>query len=233
MRTYFKRSFLLGLLGLLCAAPTAFGQGYIPVGPQVGAPGLLTGTPSGVTSIPGVPKVVINPPWTPNPAPHAGGVVVGGPLGDQPTGHHVQDKHCTRVPSTDKKVRIEYGSVAIDYCMPSCNHGGCSGGCCDGEEGGCGKPRRKHFLVKREVTCECPAYDCTPACRPDACQPAAWLPPCQDPLPPAAVPAGRPGVPATMMSAPAPGTPLLTTAPVTSQGQPATAPRPVSLGAPQ
>ena len=51
--------------------------------------------------------------------PSIAAVVVGGPLGDQPTGHHACGE-CVRVPAVEKKTRVEYGSVAIDYCLPRC-----------------------------------------------------------------------------------------------------------------
>jgi hypothetical protein len=214
MKTCLNHTFLFGLLGLLWTAPTGRAQ-YPPVSPEPGAPQLYSTQPSGITSLPGVPKVEINPPYTPNPAPHAGGMVVGGPLGPQPRGHHPHDEECVRVPSTDKKLKIEYGSVTVDYCLPSCGHHGC----------GCSHPRRKHFLLKRVVTTESPAYDCTPVCKEHGpgCSgpgcPAGTPMPVYQPAPPAMpgqpLPPPLPGPGSTMappvgaVSAPVPGTPLV------------------------
>jgi hypothetical protein len=232
MRTYLKRSYLLGLFCLLCGASAALAQ-YPAVSPEPGSPQLYSTQPSGVTSLPGVPKVEINPPYTPNPAPHSGGVVVAGPLGVQPHEHHPKDMQCVRTPSVDKKVKVYYGSVTIDYCLPKCGLHGCNGDCNDGH-GGCGHPRQKHFLLKRVVVTECPAYDCTPVCKehPGSC-PAPGIPygtpmPTYQPAPPAMpgqpLPPPTPGygtsAGAMLPSAPQPGTPLMSNASVPTYGTP-------------
>jgi hypothetical protein len=223
MSRYLTRSWLLGLLGVLWAVPAAWAQDYPAVGPETGAPRLYARPPSGVEEIaPGV-RVVIDP----SELPRTGGVVVGGPL-DGPQGHHVHGKECVPVPATRTKIRIEYGSVDIDYCLTKCGPHGCKGDCKDGH---CGKPRRKHYLMKRVVATECPITQCVPVCKehPAACAPScptAVMPPANGAAP------AQAGAPTAMMSAPLPGSVLTLspTTPITPQPLPsgppaATAPR--------
>jgi hypothetical protein len=191
---------------------------YPPVGPEPGAPQLYVPPPRGVASLPGVPRVVVLPPWTPNPTPHAGGIVISGPFGPQ-TQEPPRSEHCVPVPRIEKKIKIEYGVATIDYCLPRCGHAHSAEVSCD-----CGRPRRKHFLLKREVVQEKPTTDCypVPACPGGACpdQVSGKGPDCvQAPAPGGISPAVPPGAmqaaqtpaypPAAPSIAPAPGTPLL------------------------
>lgn len=79
-------------------------------------------------------------------------------------------KSCMAVPTTVKRTRTEYGSKAINYCLPPCGRCAqqhhCNEDC--GQDGGCGRSlecgpvRTRHVLLKRVVTEERPGTKCEP-----------------------------------------------------------------------